>query len=515
MSASREKKQRQGAGPSEKATQVQKEQAAYKRKARIYTVIGIVVVVLVAALLVWNSGLFQSKATAATIGDEQLSAAELSYYYYDARYVYAMYGLIDSSKADDEQFYSEAENLTYRDFFLETALSNAQQVKSLYHAALANGHTLSEVKDEVAEQVASMKTSAANNNYSYKAFLKAVYGRYMTPSVFEDQVAQSLLGSLYYEEVSGEKLDAITAEELAAYYEEHKDDLDEIEYSYLYFKPETVDSKDEDGNERSEDEMKELAQKALDAAKAKAEDTLAQYEAGVSIADLIEAGKPTSSLDHTTVQGVSNISAIYSEELLALGADEADLVEADGNGYYVVIFHSRGRNEDLTANVRHILFRAETTTDDNGKVVAPSEEAWAKAKADAEAALAEYEAGEKTAEAFGELANKYSSDTGSNTKGGLYENVAEGNFVTEFNDWIFSEDRPEAGDTALIRHEGDVESTSAYWGYHVAFLQEWDDAEWELATRKAMLNETMTQWSEDLAAGYETALANGAKHLGT
>lgn len=515
MSASREKKQRQGAGPSEKATQVQKEQAAYKRKARIYTVIGIVVVVLIAALLVWNSGLFQSKATAATVGDEQLSVAELSYYYYDARYIYAMYGLVDTSKADDEQFYSEAENLTYRDFFLETALTNAQQVKALYHAAIANGHSLDEVKDEVAEQVASMKASAANNNYSYKAFLKAVYGRYVTPAVFEEQVAQTLLGSIYSEEISGEKLDAITSEEAAAYYEEHKDDLDEIVYSYLYFKPETVSSTDEDGNELSEDEIAALTQEALDAAKAKAEDTLAQYEAGVSIADLIEAGEPTSSLNHTTVQGVSSISSVYSEELLALGADEAALIEADGNGYYVVIFHSRGRSEDLTANVRHILFRAETTTDDEGNTVAPTEEAWAKAKADAEAALAEYEAGEKTAEAFGELANKYSSDTGSNTTGGLYENVAEGDFVTEFNDWIFGEDRPEAGDTALVRHEGDVESTSSYWGYHVTYLQDWAEAEWELSARDALLDDTMTEWAEALYADYETALANGAKHLGT
>ena len=61
MSASREKKQRQGAGPSEKATQANQERAAYKRKARIYTIIGVVVVVLVAALLIWNSGLFQSR----------------------------------------------------------------------------------------------------------------------------------------------------------------------------------------------------------------------------------------------------------------------------------------------------------------------------------------------------------------------------------------------------------------------------------------------------------------------
>ena len=59
MSASREKKQRQGVAPSDKNAKARSEQAAYKRKARTYTAIGVVVVILVAALLTWNSGFFQ------------------------------------------------------------------------------------------------------------------------------------------------------------------------------------------------------------------------------------------------------------------------------------------------------------------------------------------------------------------------------------------------------------------------------------------------------------------------
>ena len=148
-------------------------------------------------------------------------------------------------------------------------------------------------------------------------------------------------------------------------------------------------------------------------------------------------------------------------------------------------------------------------------MVAPSDEAWAAAKADAEAALAEYEAGAKTAEAFGELANKYSDDTGSNTNGGLYENVTEGRFVAELNDWLFGETRPQPGDTALIRHEGDTAASGSYWGYHVIYLQEWAEPEWELDAKSALLNEIMTEWNKSLTeSGYEVALANGAKHLG-
>ena len=86
MSASREKKQRQG---TERTNKVDQAQAAYKKKARIYSVIAIVVAVAVVALLVYGSGIFEKGKTAATVGGEKLTVGELGYYYYGARYMYA------------------------------------------------------------------------------------------------------------------------------------------------------------------------------------------------------------------------------------------------------------------------------------------------------------------------------------------------------------------------------------------------------------------------------------------
>ena len=105
MSASREKKQRQSAGPDQKTVKVQQEQAARRRTTIVYSVIAAVIAVLVAALLVWRSGFFQARASAATVGDETLTAAELSFYYYNARQSTAMYGSyvgFDTTKSDDE-----------------------------------------------------------------------------------------------------------------------------------------------------------------------------------------------------------------------------------------------------------------------------------------------------------------------------------------------------------------------------------------------------------------------------
>ena len=89
MSASKKKLQRREAVDVEKVTEAQAAQAAYQKKARLYTIIGIVVAVLVVVLLVWNSGIFQKNATAATVGEEKISVAEMAFYYYDVRQMYA------------------------------------------------------------------------------------------------------------------------------------------------------------------------------------------------------------------------------------------------------------------------------------------------------------------------------------------------------------------------------------------------------------------------------------------
>jgi hypothetical protein len=75
MSASREKKSRQS-DPTQGLTQKERkelqEQQAAKRKAVVYTVIGVIVAVLVAALLIWHSGIFQRGKTALTVGGRLL-----------------------------------------------------------------------------------------------------------------------------------------------------------------------------------------------------------------------------------------------------------------------------------------------------------------------------------------------------------------------------------------------------------------------------------------------------------
>lgn len=522
MSASREKKQRQSAGPSEKALQAQQQQAARKRKTTAYTVIGVVIAGLVAALLIWNSGFFQGRAAAATVGDTTLSTAELSYYYYSARQSTAQlsaYGLgsFDSTKPDDEQIINEEGNQTYRDYFLETALSSAQQDIALAAEALKNGHTEAEIKEDVDAQISSVKAQGASYGYGYSAFLKASFGPYMSAGIYKQIVTRALLAQIAKSEKSEALSNGYTTEDLETYYgeDDHADTYDTFEYSYLNFTPEAVETKDKDGNDIDEDKVNAEKELALAEAKTKADDALKALKDGGKLADVAKKYEleDASIADHTTTVGTSAIPSAIKEELLKLKGGEFKLVENGESGYYVITLHSRERVEDPTQDVRHILALAEHTTDSDGKLVAPTDEAWAAAKEKIDAIVAEYEGGDKSEDSFANLANE-KSDDGNGTTGGLYTKIdpADG-YVPEFLDWIF-EDGRKPGDTGVVQHSATEGATSGYYGYHFIYLVGDNEARWARDVRSALTTQDLNAWSEELIKGFETSLSDGANYLG-
>ena len=514
MSAAREKKQRQGSGPSEKTNQLQQEQAERKRKTILYSVIGAVAAVLVIALLGWNSGVFQSRATAATVGGTNLTAGQLSYYYYNLRNEYASYASIfgysfDSSKPESEQYRDEDESVTWRDYFLDSALETAQQYISLADEARNAGYTEADVKDQVDDSIASMKSSAASSGYSYAAYLRALYGPYMTESIYEAETTRYLLAARIFEDKGTELTLSYSQADLDSFYDEYADSLDTYEYSYLYFTPEEVEETDANGNELDEETLATLRANALADAKARAEEALTEYGDGEEVSHLIEHYAPSSSADHTTTVGTTSINSVYSDELLAMEEGESALVENSDSGYYVVISHGRYLDQTPTLDVRHILVSPET---EDG--AAPTDPAWAAAKDKADSILAEFEAGSKTDEAFAALANQYSDDAGSNTTGGLYQRISPtSSYVAEFMDWIFADGR-QTGDTGIIQHIADSPS-SGYYGYHIMYLAGENEPTWMGTARANLADTARDEWMLDLADSYEASLASGADSIGS
>ena len=532
MSASREKKQRQGAGLSEKALQAQQQQSARKRKTVVYTAVGVVIAVLVAALLIWRSsrnGLVHdlitaahAKDTAATVGGTKLTAAELSYYYYNARikvysdefYYYTYFGL-DVPKDSDVRNGSTGQ--TYRDYYLETALRNAQESMALADEALKNSHTEAEVKGRLDAQIASLKAEASASGRNYSAYLKAVFGDYMSAEVYERLYTRDLLASLVYSDKRAELLDSYTEADFKAYYEadDHADSLDTFEYSYLYFTPAEVEDKDEDGNERDEDTIAALELVELAKARTNADAAKEALEKGGSISDLAEEYELASNKygDHVSVVGISSALSVLQDELRAMKADDIKLVENGEFGFYVVTLHSRKLVEDPTRDVRHILAMAETGTDKDGNPVAPTDEAWSIAEAVIKAIQTEYEAGAKTEDSFAALANEYSDD-GDGTTGGLYTKIdVNDSYVPEFLEWIFADGR-KAGDTGIVQHAAKDTDANKYWGYHFIYLVGDNEPLWMRKTRETMTAEALNAWVDGLLVDYQAALADAADTIG-
>ena len=113
-------------------------------------------------------------------------------------------------------------------------------------------------------------------------------------------------------------------------------------------------------------------------------------------------------------------------------------------------------------------------------------------KKKAEDILAEYNKGEKTAEAFGALAAKYTTDEGSKSTGGLYENIKKGEMVEPFEKWSFDSARKE-GDTSIVKSD---------YGYHIMYFVAKGKPIWQANLDTVMKNEAYTNFKADLAKKY-------------
>ena len=533
MSASREKKQRQSdlaQGLTQKQRQELKEQQAAKRKAVLYGVIGVVVAILVVILLVWHSGIFQRRATAVSVGGRNYNVNDVNYYFYNAlqqEYYYAsIFGTSSFDPTQDlhTQYVDEEQTQSYYDYFMEQAMSSLTQAAALENAAAEEGYTLTEEdKAAVEETLASYKASANQNSPHLESFLKANFGKYMTVSAFRSCLERSQL-ALSYQNAYSDKQE-ITDEDLETYYEENADTLDSYDYRYILVDGTAESTTDEEGN--TVEPTEEETEAAMQAAKEKADEFAAAVNAaedksaafGELAPDYVSestkdsyAEDPDRSLYTGTVG--SSLNSTFGSWLKEAGRTTGDVnvIEAS-SGYYVVLFLDRYRNEDPTADIRHILIKAETAeeddpaTEDVDESTVPTPEALDAAKAEAEKLVAEWEAGDKTAESFGELANANSDDPGSNTNGGLYEKVAKGQF-TIFDSWLFGESH-QPGDVTLIEN-----TNSGQQGWCVVYYQGENVPVWQSTADSSIRSQRVTDWLESLTEGLEAVQGSGIKYVG-
>ena len=512
MSASTEKKMRQAAreAGTDKKTLAQEKEAQEKKKSNLRWTIGTIAVVLVVALvLVLNSGIVY-KATAFSVGSKDYSTSEVSYRYANQYFNFAsqygnyasLFGLDTSGgiRGLDKQECSMTDGGTWKDYFLDAAKEEMVHATVLNKFAADNGITL-DAADQAQIDSAFDGLEEQAKSYGYASgdkMLAANYGTGVNQKLVRAAYEESLLASKAAQALTDSF--TYTDEQIEEQYRSYEGARDYFDYAYCYVSAERVETTDADGNTSSN-----VTDETVAAAAEKASAIADTYKKAAGDSPAVRlvnaaAAEGESGSQQTHVQGSSVPAADWMLDASRKSGDVT--VSPDASGCYVVVFLSRDDNHYNTVNVRHILVKAEADADGNY-----TDEAKAAAKARAEEILAEYESGDKTEDSFAALAEQYSEDTGSNTNGGLYENVAKGQMVEEFDAFCYADHK--AGDTGIVYGE-----SASYAGYHVMYYVGQGELYSVVIAESDLRNADAEAWMEEAEAANPTKEGFGMKFVG-
>lgn len=390
MSASTEKKNRSSArlDGTDKRTVAERKAAEKERKSKIKWIgVAVLIVLVFAAVIYINSGLFFRQATAVTVeyeandayglpaGSRSFSVAEVNYVYgtqfMNISSYASLFGL-DTTKSFDTQVCTLAdkgENYTWDDYFMDQSVSYLRQVSVLADYAEKNGIKLGEKElANVDKNIGSLKSAAETNGYSLDDYIYACYGKGVNEDVVRSMMELEQLAAKV--ETEQRATYTYTQEQISEKYASVADDYDKFSFDYYYIAAAT-EGTDENGKANAPTE------ESLAEAKAQAEKMRASLAHGGDFTELVKAyeeangiEKPASESGETKEAGPTVVEAaagntisstagnssgtLYPEALekWVKSADrtsgEIAVVEIEGAGYYVVRFNERDNNQAPT-----------------------------------------------------------------------------------------------------------------------------------------------------------------------
>lgn len=495
---------------SKKMTDRQAAEQKEAKQVKLYTIAFVVILVAFIAIAIYsgvsnqiaNSGVHERNTIAATVGDHQVSNAELNYFYTEvANQLTSNYGItIDDSMVD---------------YLISSAVSSAQETYAMVDAAKAEGYTLS---SDMQEQLSTLSANLDMYATSYgfgntDAYVKAQFGNGATKQTYIDYVTNRMLASEY--QTAHQESLTFSAEQIQEADKAVPGKYSNYNYNQYILNVSsflTGGTTAEDGTVTYSAEEKAAAVKAAEEAAATltAEGINSVETLDAAIAALDKKEGMSAASTPITNQAYSNVKAELVDWMVDASRKEGDVTSAtvtakstDDTGaeveevtaIYVALFNSVNTNETKLANVRHILVGFEGEANEDGTY---SDEIKSAAKASAEEILESWKSGDATEESFAALANEKSTDGGSNTNGGLYENVYPGQMVTAFNDWCFDASRA-AGDTGIVETD---------FGYHVMyFVGSADQTYRDYRITNDLRSEAMQTWYNELIE--KTPVVNG------
>lgn len=444
-----------------------------------FIMVAVLCVIMLVYSVVDSMGILDRNTTAMTVGEDEISVSELNMYYQTVRSnflsqysdVLLMYGYDYTSATFDSQACLMDSTVTWKQYFMEEAEASAEEISILYQEAQKNGYTELSADDQVQFDTyfTQLAKAAEEAGVSESKYLKMVYGNGTEREGVEAYYAKRCLAAGYYNDVvEGFGIDDAMAND---YYLLHTQDYDLVEY-YSYdvaFEVATfTEGSTEEGAPKNTQEAEAITQANMDAAKAKAEEMLAQLESDGSNFD----ETVTKFLDEGVTYGtgrkediLSSASDVIQTWLKVEGRTAGDkeiLLDENNKSYVVVVYLGTHANTETTKAVRHTLLMTETAASDATDAEKAEVDAKnAEVKAQAEALYEEWKAAGATEEGFIEMAREHTADS-NGAQGGLYTGVYKGQMVEEFENWCFDE----------ARQPGDHGIVETSYGYHIMYFVE-------------------------------------------
>lgn len=511
-------------------------------------VIALLLVVVIVINLITSSGLALRMRTAAETDDFEIDGTMMSYLVHSAftnHYSY-MQQIADSYSMDisyliqydpikslKTQVRDTATGETWFDYFAETAVAQAEELLVYAQAAKANGVALDdEDQKAVDEAIDALETNvrayvsqakASGEMISYDSYMSQTFGEGVSMSDIRNVMELQQLASKYAAMVKEDFLEALTDDDVAAYYEENKKTYQYADYLSWEMTAEKDDKAENADEQFASDKAdvdalteKLMAATSEEAFKAVLTEYLTEkYTAAYMESDydklLADAKGETGEekeaaakeeLDKKVTEAVEkDMANILSEDKAYTADDELStwifggedtdaaavnttfkLVEDEEEDEYTVTVYllteAAHRKEQTTRTFTYLTFSksANQTLDMANEVkgmlvVEPS------------------------ADVLEEVANseEYAGKVGF----GSYEEVARGGVgVDALDEWMYADGRA-AGDFTVLT---DTTETDEY--YIVIYLDEIGAEEWYVSCRDAKVEAQMTEWNDEAVKTY-------------
>ena len=206
-------------------------------------------------------------SVAATIDDNKISIGMYNLYFSSvvSQYEqYANYGYYNlDTTADYSTQYTTDEDgnkVSWMEYFENLTIDQIKNYSIFYNAAKKEGLTLQKSqKDTIDKQIESLKTSASEANQPLDDYIASVFGEYCTEDTVRLYMEQFYLTANYRGKYAIDNKP--TDEEISKYYDEHKKDYYQINFSYLAV---PYDASSDEKKAESEKTIKKYMSKVTD-----------------------------------------------------------------------------------------------------------------------------------------------------------------------------------------------------------------------------------------------------------